>query len=121
MSSFSWQNKLTLLSLFFFSIICIFVTDSTNRYNNLVSYNVYGRVVVTLEIAHDGRNNILQANVYNSRVKWALGWRCYSRKIESRSKGNMELYDWTVEKFANKTVTLLKNTRRLLLSIPECG
>lgn len=120
MNYFLWQNKLNLLSLLFFLIICIFVTDSTNRYNNLVSYNVYGRVIITLEIVHDERNNILQTNLYNSRVNWILGWRCYSRKIESRSKDKMEMYNWTVEKFANKTVTLLKNTRQLILSVPEC-
>lgn len=120
MSYFLWQNKLNLLLLLFFSIICIFVTDSTNRYNHLVSYNVYGRVIVTLEKVHSEDNDVLLANVYNSRVNWIVGWRCYSRKIESRSKDKMEMYNWTVEKFANKTVTLLKNTRQLTLSVADC-
>ncbi|GJK87377.1 TPA: hypothetical protein U2L42_004316 [Citrobacter amalonaticus] len=120
MSYFLWQNKLNLLLLLFFSIICIFVTDSTNRYNHLVSYNVYGRVIVTLEKVHSEDNDVLLASVYNSRVNWIVGWRCYSRKIESRSKDKMEIYNWTVEKFANKTVTLLKNTRQLTLSVADC-
>lgn len=59
MSYFLWQNKLNLLLLLFFSIICIFVTDSTNRYNHLVSYNVYGRVIVTLEKVHSEDNDVL--------------------------------------------------------------
>lgn len=121
MNYFLWQNKLNLLSLLFFLTTCIFVINSTNRYNNLVSYSVYGKAIITLEKVHNENNNILQTNVYKSRVSWILGWRCFSGNIESHIKDNMKFYNWQVEKFENKTVTLLNNKRQLLLSATDCG
>lgn len=120
MSHFLRRNWLSILLLVGVILTCVFFIDSTERYNNLVSFRGYKGSVYTLEKIRNDDIYSLKINIYSSRLNWTLGRACFSKNIASYQKGNMELYHWGIESFAAESVTLTNNGRNLIFSVTGC-
>lgn len=120
MNSFVRRNRLSIFILFSIILICVFLIDSTERYNNLVSFRTYKGNVYSLEKIDDEDINALKVHVYSSRVNWILGRVCFSRNIASYQKGKRELYSWEIKRLDLESITLTNNGRELVFSVTGC-
>lgn len=120
MSNFLRRNKLSIFLLLIITSICVFIVDSTERYNNLVSFTIYKGSIYTLEKVNNESVEALRVHIYSSRFNWILGWGCFSKGVELYEKGKRDLYDWGVERIDIKSITLTNNGRTLIFSVTGC-
>ena len=120
MNKFLGRNRVSLFLLLIITLICAFFADSTERYNNLVSFTVYKDGIYTLEKINNEGVDALRVHVYKSRFNWMLGWGCFFRNVALSDKGEKELYNWEVERIDIKSITLTNNGRTLIFPVTGC-